>query len=352
MYGASRAALLEKVGHMNQIAGFKRYVFKEGKKEGVNAVDIWNGAGIYLTILCDRASDISSLTFKGNSLCWLSNLGTASPLYSENGRYAWNDNFSGGMMATCGLTTAGLPSVDAGEQLNLHGPISNLPSEEINCRSYWDGDDYFVEYSSKTFQSKPFAETLCLTRTITVEMGGSTIYVRDNVENLGFEKIPFMMIYHMNFGYPLLDENCRLYLTYDKRYPTSELARADEAGIGVISKPDDGYLPRAYNHTVTQDKDGFAYSSVVNEPLALGATIKFKADELDKFNLWKCLQKRNYVVGLEPCNCRTWGRGRERENHSLPFISPLESRSLYFELQIHEGAAQLAEAVKRYESRL
>ncbi len=347
----TKAAIFERVGRMEQIAGIKRYILKEGKQDGVNAVDLWNGSGLYMTILTDRASDISSLTFQGKSLCWLSGVGVSAPEFWHKGDYEWDRNFGGGMMATCGLTTAGLPSVDNGEPLTLHGEISNIPSEEVNCRSYWEGDDYYLQYTAKTRQVRPYGEDLCLTREIKVKMGENVIRVRDVVENLGFQETPLMMIYHLNFGYPLLDEGAKLYLTRDQCFPTSPLAEESLDQIGVVGAPDDSYRPRAYNHTV-RSQDGFAYASLLNDKLGVGATVKFAADSLNKFNLWKCLQKRNYVVGLEPCNCRTWGREKARENNDLVFLEPMESKEFYFEIQIHSGGQELEQARRRYPASL
>ena len=61
MYNLGKRQLYERVGRMEQLAGIKRYTLKEGRQDGVNAVDMWNGSGVYMTILSDRASDISSL---------------------------------------------------------------------------------------------------------------------------------------------------------------------------------------------------------------------------------------------------------------------------------------------------
>lgn len=345
----TKQEIYERVGRMEQIAGMKRYTLKEGKQDGVNAVDFWNGSGLYMTILEDRASDISSLTFCGRSLCWLSGVGVSAPEFLHKGDFEWDRNFGGGMMATCGLTTAGLPSVDDGEVLTLHGEISNTPSEEINCRTYWEGNDYYLEYSAKTHQVRPYGENLCLTRQIKVKRGENVIRVRDVVENLGFKETPLMMIYHLNFGYPLLDEGAKLYLTRGECFPTSPWAESSLDQLGVITAPDDNYKARAYNHTVVADEEGFAYASLLNDKIGLGATVKFAADNLNKFNLWKCLQKRNYVVGLEPCNCRTWGRNKAREHHDLVFLEPMESKEFTFEIQIHDGPEELAEARKHYQ---
>lgn len=349
----TKRELYERVGRMEQIAGMKRYALKEGRKDGVNATDLWNGSGLHMTILEDRASDISSLTFRGKSLCWMSGVGISAPEFMQKGDYEWEQNFGGGMMVTCGLTTAGLPSVDGGEVLSLHGEISNTPSEEVNCRTYWDGDDYWLEYNAKTYQvHRIYGQNLCLTRQIRVKMGENIIRIRDVVENLGFKETPLMMIYHMNFGYPLLAEEAKLYLTHDQCFPTSPWAEESRNEIGVITPPDDEYKARAYNYTVTADKDGFAYASLLNDQIGLGATVKFSADSLNKFNLWKCLQKRKYVVGLEPCNCRTWGREKARENNDLVFLQPLESKEFCVEIQIHDGMQEVDAARERHSARL
>lgn len=238
----SKQEILERVGTMAQLAGIRPYVLREGRKNGVSAADLWNGSGLSMTVLSDRASDIYSVTYQGRSLCWLSGVGASGPWFAHNGPFEWDKNFGGGMLATCGLTTAGLPSADAGETLNLHGDIANLPAEEVNCRTFWEGDDYWLEYSSRTYQAKPYAENLCLTRQIRMRMGDNTIYLHDRVENLGFSATPLMLIYHMNFGYPLLDEGAKLYLTYQDRFPTSDLASQTVDQIGRVTPPDKSTL--------------------------------------------------------------------------------------------------------------
>lgn len=348
MESLTKEEVYARIGRMEQIAGMKRYTLKEGRRDDVNAVDLWNGSGLYMTVVSDRASDISSLSFRGQSLCWLSGVGISAPEFMHMGDFEWDRNFGGGMMATCGLTTAGLPSVDQGEVLYLHGEISNTPSEEVNCSSFWEGEDYILEYRAKTCQVRPYGENLCLTRQIRVKMGENIVRVSDTVENLGFKETPLMLIYHLNFGYPLLDEGTKLYLTGDACFPTSPWAEASIGQMGEVTAPDDGYKARAYNHTVVSDEEGFAYASILNEEIGLGATVKFAADNLNKFNLWKCLQKRNYVVGLEPCNCRTWGRDKARENQDLVFLKPMESKNFYFEIQIHSGEEELNAARARY----
>jgi|GEM_PF-5527805 len=101
----TRQAAYERVGRMEQLAGIKRYVLQDGRQRGVHAVDLWNGEGLYMTVLPDRASDISSLTFRGRSLCWLSGVGISGPEFWHKGDFEWDRNFGGGMIPNYVLMT-------------------------------------------------------------------------------------------------------------------------------------------------------------------------------------------------------------------------------------------------------
>lgn len=86
-------------------------------------------------------------------------------------------------------------------------------------------------------------------------MGDNTIYLHDRVENLGFSATPLMLIYHMNFGYPLLDEGSQTVPDLSGPFPTSDLASQTVDQIGRVTPPDNGYRARAYNHTVRADAE-------------------------------------------------------------------------------------------------
>ena len=39
------------------------------------------------------------------------------------------------------------------------------------------------------------------------------IIIKDKVKNIGFDETPYMILYHMNMGYPLLTENSVKFLS-------------------------------------------------------------------------------------------------------------------------------------------
>ncbi|MCI8853325.1 MAG: DUF4432 family protein [Lachnospiraceae bacterium] len=56
-------------------------------------------------------------------------------------------------------------------------------------------------------QSRFYGEDLLFPREICTSFGSHKITLRDTVENLDFSPAPVFLLYHINFGFPLLDEN-------------------------------------------------------------------------------------------------------------------------------------------------
>src|SRR2546421_246758 len=49
-----------------------------------------------------------------------------------------------------------------------------------------------------------------LTRRIWARLGESRLFIDDVVENLGYARVPHMIAYHINLGFPLLDDGAEL----------------------------------------------------------------------------------------------------------------------------------------------
>ena len=64
------------------------------------------------------------------------------------------------------------------------------------------------KYSIK--QSTVFGPNLELKRTISSRLGESVIVIHDKVTNRGNTKSPHMILYHCNFGWPMVDEGTEI----------------------------------------------------------------------------------------------------------------------------------------------
>lgn len=55
-----------------------------------------------------------------------------------------------------------------------------------------------------------YGENLVLERRIQGEVGTDTVRIHDTVRNLGFYPTPHLLLYHVNLGWPAVDETTRL----------------------------------------------------------------------------------------------------------------------------------------------
>ena len=117
----SRTELLRRVGDVSQVGGARLVTLAEGPESGVQVAEVRTGSGLNFSVLPGRGMDLGFAEFRGTPLCWRSSTGEiAAPHYQPEGD-GWLRGFSGGLMVTCGLTTAGWPSIDQGQALPLHG---------------------------------------------------------------------------------------------------------------------------------------------------------------------------------------------------------------------------------------
>ena len=186
----SKAELLRRVGHMDQLAGIRLVETGDGKARGSRMLDVWTGTGLRLQVNADRALDISSCDFKGMPLSWRSPAGDVHPAYYEPQGIGWLRSFPGGLLTTCGLDQFGLPSQDGGTDFGLHGRISNTPASQVNYSTYWVGDDYELEITAEVRQASLFGENLVLRRRISTALGSNRIHIEDIATNQGLNLLP------------------------------------------------------------------------------------------------------------------------------------------------------------------
>ena len=187
-------------GHESQLFGVEEYRLTGGKGDGMRLLQVRNGKGLDFTVSADRCADISRLHFRGENCGFFSANGYVAPAYYDDKEAGWLKNFTAGFLTTCGLLAVGSPCTDEGVRLPLHGAVDNIPAERL----LWDMDDEKIWVKAVMRHAQIFAEKLILTRTITCSKQTNEITITDEIENVGGEASPVMILYHMNMGYPML----------------------------------------------------------------------------------------------------------------------------------------------------
>ncbi len=348
-----KAELLAHVGDISQVARIKPYRLIEGLEDGVLALDVTTGSGLGYTVLPGRGMDISSASYNGRSLAWRSATTDTHAAHfdheGENGR-GWLRGFYGGLVVTCGLTWAGANATEDGQQYGLHGRISNLPATNVSWDGEWEGDEYVMTVRGKMRQATVFGENLQLTRTITSRLGEKRLFLHDVVENLGSQRTEHMMLYHINIGFPVVNDQARLLAPTITATPRDSEAIKGQDRYTHFQAPEAGFQEQVYFHEFAQAEDGRVTTAIVDETTpssdnsdpGIGVYCTYSPSELPRFIEWKMMGSGTYVVGMEPANCMVMGRPHDRAEGTLQFLAPGEKREYHLEIGVLAGPDEIA----------
>ena len=221
------------------------------------------------------------------------------------------------------------PCIDDGEELPLHGSIANQPC----AQSYWEEDDKEIRIHSVTKDEVIFGRKLVLKRTVTISKEENTFSIDDHIENTGSKTEPMEILYHMNMGYPLLDEDSEVTIPSVEVRARDDHAQEDIANWMHMEKPQGDYQERCYYHKF-EGADGKA--GIYQPKLNVGLEISFDASKLDGFVEWKMMGVRDYVLGLECGNCYPDGRDVMRKTGMLKFLKPGEAVDYHVDIKLYQ----------------
>lgn len=342
LYGnkVCRKELMKYIGDISMIADAREGVLTAGKADGVRVIDVKTGSGLEFSVLPTRGMDIAWAQFKGMPLAHLSKTGVVHPAYFEKDGLSFLRNFFCGLLTTCGLTYFGAPCKDQGEELGLHGRISNIPAYDVSVKKEWAGDEYLIRIRGKVSESCVFNENLILTREIETKLGSSKLRITDRVENTGFNQQPLMLLYHCNFGYPIVSED-----TVILEPEGTKIRARDAEGITGecrnFQMPTHDYKEQVFYHDIPPVSGTNTYCALFNRKLSLGVYVKFSKEELPVLGEWKMMGEGDYVVGLEPATWYPEGRNKAREAGELMFIQPGEVKEFTLEIGVLESEDEL-----------
>lgn len=340
--------LVSRIGRLSQLGGISGFVCADGRAKGTSTLRVRTAAGLEFWVVPDRGMDIFEASFRGQSLCWHSPQGIVHPSYSSNRGLEWLKTFAGGLLTTCGLTTAGAPSSDNGEQLGLHGSIANSPAEQVNCSERWIGDDCIFTIKGTVRESAVHGPNMLLERTLTSSLHSAALEITDTVTNYGARETPLMILYHFNFGYPLLTQWSKVHAPSRKAHPVDAWSEESVDQWASFGPPVLNQKERVYYHEMESKTDEMVSVMLVQDSRnsEFGIALSYDPSTLPQFVQWKMTGENHFVLGLEPSNCRTLGRAWEREQGTLEMLQPGESRSFHLKLEVLDGPEKVNEAIR------
>lgn len=351
----TRSELMQRIGRLEQIAGVRLVVRGDGMERGVRVLEFRTGAGFSFDVLVDRAMDVGCCEHAGRALGWQSPTGFIGPWYYEPEELGWLRGFGGGLVTTCGMEHALFMAEDtvshyhyppkATERFGLHGRVSYLPATLTGYGARWDGDQCTLWAEGEITQAAVFGENLVLRRRIEANVGEDRLTIHDEVSNAGWNPTPHMYLYHVNVGFPALDDGSELLIPASNPTPRGGHS---VAGYRRFDGPAAGYEEQVTEHDVHAEADGSVPVAVVNRAAGFGAYEVFNRNQLPHHFIWRMLGQGTYVVGIEPSTNRTSGRLPAREAGELIILAPGETRQYNLEL----GALPDGDAIEAFAARV
>lgn len=345
LYGRewTRRELEARVGRIEQVGGLRRLHWSEGFEAGNDQIQVRTGAGLTYYASPSRGLDISLAEFGGVPLTWQSASGDVHPAYYDASGIEWLRTAVGGLLMTCGLSYVGAPEEDQGQSYGLHGRAHHIPTRLVSVTGQWQDDEYEMHISGLIEETMIFGPNLRLNRTIRSKIGQNRIELTDRVENAGFETTPHMMLYHFNFGFPLLAEETTIH------FPSKKVVARDKGipveGYDRWEMPEAGYQERVYYH---QGFDSDEAQVVIYNPrfpqaagtetTPLSLSLNWSVGQLPMLVQWKMPGAGVHVLGIEPANCYVEGRAAERARGTLTMLEPGELRTYKLAIEVTAGA--------------
>ena len=343
----------DKISNHHQLGGIETAVLDNGAGRGTRIAWVNTGSGLRFKVALDRAMDIGEAFYNQHSLAWLSHSGTVFPQPLADKGVDWLRAFSGGLLTTCGLTHVGGPESDAYGHRGLHDQISNTPAEiETILQPDLLAGHMDMRSTGKMTPPQVLGTQLEWKRTLSVTLGSSTVRIHDEVRNCGNMPAPHMLLYHFNFGWPLVDEGT--HIIWKGGWQPREKGMSEQ----IFRQGADFHKCRAplteHNGTgeaaafidAVADTDGICTCGLYNANLNLALFIRFQKAQLPCLTNWQHWGRGEYVTGLEPGTHFPIGQAKARENGELLFLQPGESRQYDIKIEVLENEAAIHEILK------
>ena len=322
------------MGNTYQMGGTRHYRLCDGISDGCRCIDVNTGSGFSYTVVCDRGLDISLASFQGTNLVFLTENMEAHPAHFDGADIQWLRTFSAGLLTTCGPTHLGPPCEDDGELLGQHGRWTSLPAKKVCDLSDYEAG--ILKITGELKDSTPFGHKIAIKRTISSEFGKSAVVIEDEVTNEGGKEVPLNLLYHINFGYPLLCEDTIVHVPSKEcvGYDDYTNQRMDEKD--TIKAPNGSNAEKNYMHTFSGE-DATVWVHNPNLDGGLAVSITFPSEDLPYLTQWVLEDVKDYVLALEPANVPCESRDYLRKNNLLPFLAPGETKKFRVEINVIAG---------------
>ena len=227
----------------------------------------------------DNALDIVWVKYKAVNVSFLSKNGL------NDGTRDFVGNFEGGFLYTCGMDNVSA-CVDGKP---VHGSLHYKKCDF----AYAYEQDGVIYVCGEVKETALFGKNLVMKRCFAVSE--NAILINDTLENQGYSKADYVLLYHVNYGYPFLDECLEMEILAIASDPLTEVAATNKADMFRITAPIDGGEEHVYYHTLSEGK-----VRLVNPERQMAIEMLYNVQDFPFTLEWKSMISGDYALGIEP----------------------------------------------------
>jgi hypothetical protein len=146
-----------------------------------------------------------------------------------------------------------------------------------------------------------------------------------------------MILYHINIGWPVLDNSSKILMENSKIKPMNDEAKKAGKKNLLFTKPLSKNTYEIYLCEIKPDSNGLSKVAFINQKFndlsGMGINIKYTQKNLPYLILFKKMTKGEYFCSLEPASSFE-NRSSQRKNKNLGMLKPSEKVTNKLEFEI------------------
>ncbi|WP_413739413.1 aldose 1-epimerase family protein [Sodalis sp. RH14] len=326
-------------------------VLHGGKQEGSKVIVISSKDGLTITLSPTRGMNLLRVEGFGSKMGWDSPVKeVVNPAFinleSRNG-VGWLEGFNE-MIVRCGYEWTGHPVTADGQIYTLHGKAGNTPASQVEVEVA-DTAPYEIHIRGLIKESTFKKADLQTMTELRYVPGSNSFSLHDVLTNHADYPHDYQIIYHSNFGAPILENGARFLAPMASISPFNDYAKDGLKTWQTFAGPTKGFDEMVFNIRPLSDQNHQSLAAVVNKEGDQGASIQFDTRQLPVLTLWKNTDtvKQGYVTGIEPGTSYAYPVTIEREQKRVKQLQSGASTQFDLTYTLLHGKEQVADVEKK-----